>query len=539
METPRVGQLQPFLLLFWHFSPTLITSLKGYGAGRRRPKVFVALTYLRYHPGAGQDRSGILNKIAVAALFLALAGCAGVPEGGPTISVLLAPDDQAKAPFDYQLFDITADVARIAGARTDDTFAGRFGGRGAGRDVIIGRGDVLSISIFEAANGGLFSPAADAAAAGVAAGAKNVTLPQVLVDSRGFIHVPYADQIEAAGHTPREIEAAIEDRLKGRAIEPQVIVALTTNRSALVTVSGEVKTPGRLPIQTANERLLDAIAEAGGTALRPFEATVTIERSDKRATASLKTVFDDPRQNVFVRPGDTILVERRLRTITILGAATKNTLQPFDNDTMTLSEAIGNGGGLEDARATPEGIFVFRYERPEIVRRLRPEWSAPTSHSPVPTLYKLDMTKAQGFFLAQQFQLRDKDLVFAANAEGAQTLKVLQQIGALSGTVTGAAALAVSASTVHTSDVRLKHDIVLLGRLDDGLGYYRFIYNGGQTAYVGVMAQEVQTVMPAAVIRGADGYLRVSYGMLGLPFETYDQWLAKGARLPMVAPAAH
>ena len=89
------------------------------------------------------------------------------------------------------------------------------------------------------------------------------------------------------------------------------------------------------------------------------------------------------------------------------------------------------------------------------------------------------------------------------------------------------------------SDMRLKHDIVLLGRLDDGLGYYRFVYNGGHTAYVGVMAQEVQSVMPAAVSRGADGYMRVSYDRLGLPFETYQQWVATGAHLPNVKPAAH
>ena len=89
------------------------------------------------------------------------------------------------------------------------------------------------------------------------------------------------------------------------------------------------------------------------------------------------------------------------------------------------------------------------------------------------------------------------------------------------------------------SDMRLKHDIVLLGRLDDGLGYYRFVYNGGHTAYVGVMAQEVQTVMPEAVMRGADGYMRVSYDLLGLPFETYEQWVASGAHLPSVKPTAH
>jgi hypothetical protein len=87
--------------------------------------------------------------------------------------------------------------------------------------------------------------------------------------------------------------------------------------------------------------------------------------------------------------------------------------------------------------------------------------------------------------------------------------------------------------------MRLKHDMVLLGRLDDGLGYYRFVYNGGHTAYVGVMAQEVQTVMPGAVTRGPDGYMRVSYDRLGLPFETYEQWVKSGAHLPSVKPAAH
>jgi endosialidase-like protein len=89
------------------------------------------------------------------------------------------------------------------------------------------------------------------------------------------------------------------------------------------------------------------------------------------------------------------------------------------------------------------------------------------------------------------------------------------------------------------SDMRLKHDIVLLGRLDDGLGYYRFVYNGGHTVYVGVMAQEVQTVMPEAVVRGADGYIRVSYDLLGLPFETYKQWIVSGAHLPSVKQTVH
>ncbi|MBV1700094.1 MAG: tail fiber domain-containing protein, partial [Hyphomicrobiales bacterium] len=85
------------------------------------------------------------------------------------------------------------------------------------------------------------------------------------------------------------------------------------------------------------------------------------------------------------------------------------------------------------------------------------------------------------------------------------------------------------------SDINLKHDIVLLGRLDNGIGFYRFAYNGSERAYVGVMAQEVQAVMPSAVERGRDGYLRVYYDRLGVKFQTYDAWVAAGARLPVVA----
>jgi hypothetical protein len=89
------------------------------------------------------------------------------------------------------------------------------------------------------------------------------------------------------------------------------------------------------------------------------------------------------------------------------------------------------------------------------------------------------------------------------------------------------------------SDVALKHDIILLGRLDNGLGFYRFTYNGGTRAYVGVMAQEVQTVSPDAVVRGRDGYLEVLYEKLGLKFQTYDRWIASGAQIPTLVRAAH
>jgi len=77
----------------------------------------------------------------------------------------------------------------------------------------------------------------------------------------------------------------------------------------------------------------------------------------------------------------------------------------------------------------------------------------------------------------------------------------------------------------------LKHDVSLLGHLDNGLGYYRFSYLGSDKSYVGVIAQEVQAVMPGMVTRGDDGYLRVDYPRLGIKF-LYRDWLAGGAQIP-------
>ena len=89
------------------------------------------------------------------------------------------------------------------------------------------------------------------------------------------------------------------------------------------------------------------------------------------------------------------------------------------------------------------------------------------------------------------------------------------------------------------SDIRLKHDVVLIGHLDNGLGFYRFAYNGSEKAYVGVLAQEVQSVEPDAVVVGRDGYLRVFYDKLGLKLQTYEQWIASGARVPSAVQVQH
>lgn len=89
------------------------------------------------------------------------------------------------------------------------------------------------------------------------------------------------------------------------------------------------------------------------------------------------------------------------------------------------------------------------------------------------------------------------------------------------------------------SDIRLKHDIVLLGRLSNGIGIYSFAYNGGERRYVGVIAQEVAHVAPAAVTRGRDGYLRVRYDRIGIKFQSYQEWIASGFQIQSQTAAKH
>jgi len=81
------------------------------------------------------------------------------------------------------------------------------------------------------------------------------------------------------------------------------------------------------------------------------------------------------------------------------------------------------------------------------------------------------------------------------------------------------------------SDARLKRDVTLLARGDDGLGIYRYRYLWSDTVYVGVMAQEVAFVHPDAVVQGPDGYLRVNYSRLGLKLMTLPEWDAFNTRL--------
>ncbi len=303
----------------------------------------------------------------------------------------------------------------------------------------LGPGDVLGISIYEAGNG-LFSPQrpptsdTDATPRGSTA----ETLPRLQVDRNGLIAVPYAGEIHVAGLTTTEVQRVIENRLAQKASQAQVLVSLVTNGSNIVYISGDVKNSGRYPLSLAHERLLDIIALAGGPTHSPQDTIVKISRHGQEATTSLTQVQTNPSENIPVEPLDRIQVDYLPRSYLSFGATGRVAQIPFDAATVSLAEAVARVGGLDDNRANPEAVFLFRYERPSNLQTLgllpSGQQATPAPVIPgalpngTPIVYRVNMRQPQSFFAIQQFTMQDKDVIYIANAPTVQLYKFLQLI---------------------------------------------------------------------------------------------------------------
>jgi polysaccharide export outer membrane protein len=348
----------------------------------------------------------------------------------------------------YALVDVSADTIGFLSQPNLVTFQGEFPDKRAKPNQVVGVGDVLNISIFEAAPGGLFTP-------GQAAGARPgnfVDLPAQAVDQKGSIYVPYAGEIPAAARTIPDIQQAIVARLRNRAIEPQVVVSLNQQHSSVVSVLGDVNTPGVLALNSVGERLLALIARAGGPKFEAIESYVTLQRDGKRVKVLLSRVVHDPRENIFIRPNDVIFLTRESPSFTALGALNQNifgtnTEIPFDVETLTLAQAMGKSGGLNDQQSDPSEIYVYRYEDRRFLEKLGVDTTKFTLDR-VPTIYHVNLRDPAGMLLASAFQMKIKDVMYVANAKVVDYYKLLTLI---SNTAATTSATANAVTNVNTA----------------------------------------------------------------------------------------
>lgn len=313
----------------------------------------------------------------------------------------------------FAVMEIGDFVLGILAQRPSPTLHEHFGDYRPSATQMIGVGDSLQITLWEAAAGGLFSaPVADR----VSPGSRSASIPDQVVARDGSVTVPYAGRIHVAGRTQQEVEAAIVERLKGKAIEPQALVTVSRNVSNLVTVNGEVTNGARVPLTLRGERIMDVIASAGGFRSPLHDTFISLTRGGRTARAPVQALLDNPRENVFMRPGDMLTVERTPLTFTVAGATGANAVLPFDAQGVTLEEAIGKAGGLLDTRADPDGVFVLRYEPVDIVREYPAVSPALLTRPWVPVAYHLSLRDPASLFMARRFAMRNKDIVYVSNS---------------------------------------------------------------------------------------------------------------------------
>ena len=358
---------------------------------------------------------------ALIGLIVVLAGCSQLPTSGPSGDQLTATATSPATAI--QLVDIDDTVARaLAVQQQQRQFSDSLG---QGREGLgsIGVGDTVEVSLWEAPPATLFGGGV-AEVRGLPSTSRATSLPEQVVDRDGTISVPFAGRLRVAGQTPQAVEAEIARQLKGKANQPQVLVRVLRNGSALVTVVGEVQTSVRMPLTVGGERLLDALAAAGGVRQSVSKMTVQVTRGDQYHSMPLDRVIRDPKQNVPLRGGDVVTALFQPLSFTALGATGKNEEINFETQGISLAQALGRAGGLNDGRADAKGVYVFRFEPSQALQWPRQPVMA-TPDGRVPVLYRLDLRNPASFFVMQGFAMQHRDLLYVSNAPAVEVQKLL------------------------------------------------------------------------------------------------------------------
>jgi polysaccharide biosynthesis/export protein len=381
---------------------------------------------------------GILLTLLL--LVVAAGGCALMPTSGPASwDVWAGQHDPKNLP--YAFVRITPKVADVLG-KAAPRLVGEFPDRSRPKDIVFGIGDVVGVTIFEASSGGLFIPAE----AGVRPG-NFITIPPQAVDVNGNITIPYAGAIRARGRTQAEIQKAIVDALKDRAIEPQAIVSVVDQRTSLITVLGDVGRPGRLPAQLTPERILDTISRAGGTSGPGPDEWVMLERNGRRALSPFGALVYEPANNVYIHANDIIYVYREPQTYLTFGALGTQQQIPFGTWRITLAEAVAKAGGLVDAAADPASVFLYRGETRDVAEAMGID--ASTFQGPIiPVIYNINFRNPASYFLATTFEMRNKDVIYVSNSVSVEASKFLSYIRLVNATINDPVSNAINAYTL-------------------------------------------------------------------------------------------
>jgi polysaccharide biosynthesis/export protein len=349
---------------------------------------------------------------------VALAGCSTLPSSGPTSTQI----NRAQEKYNdicFTIVDIDAAATqKLASLPPADGGLAKL--TRPGRIDTIGAGDVLTIMVYEVGvtlfqgatgtlgQGGQFNPAA-----------RSTLLDDVLVGSDGTITLPYVGRLKVADRTPAEVARMIERGLRGLSQRPQAQVGVKLNAHNNYYILGDVRAPGKFPLALPEERLIDALARAGGATIQPDDAVVRVTRDGQSAETRLSAIDAAGPQNIALLPGDRVQVFTRPRTFLAFGSTSKVSQVPFSANELSMAEALARIAGPNENSADAAAVYLFRYDR--------------TADEPggKPVIYRLNMLRAESYFLSQRIGMRDKDVIYVASAKANQPGKLAQILGQL------------------------------------------------------------------------------------------------------------
>ncbi len=363
--------------------------------------------------------SRLTRGVAMLVAASLVASC-GLPRVGPNKNEIYAGSVQREG--DAFVVAVNDRVTRATAVVPALGFSESFQNAGIVGSDSINPGDTLGLTIWENVDDGLLAGATSNA----------TVLEEVQVDGAGFIFVPYAGRIRAAGNSTETVRRIITDRLADQTPDPQVQVRRLAGDGQSVSILGAVSGQGVYPIERPTRTLSAMLANAGGVSIEPEIAQVKVQRGGQTGTIWFQDLYDFPRMDIALRGGDKILVEEDSRSFTALGATGTQARVPFESQTISAIEALAQVGGLVATASDPTGVFVFRNEPEEIANQVLGRTDLVGAQRLV---YVLDLTRPNGMFMARDFVIRDQDTVYVTEAPFTQWSKVIASITGTLGTV--------------------------------------------------------------------------------------------------------
>lgn len=364
---------------------------------------------------------------ALAALAsLAIISSCGLPQVGPNKREIFAGSVQQDG--DAFIVSVNDRVTRATAVKPALGFSDAFKNAALLGSDTIRPGDVLGLTIWENVDDGLLSGKTQTA----------TLLEEVQVDGSGFIFVPYAGRIRAAGNSPDSIRRIITAKLEDQTPDPQVQVRRVAGDGSTVSLIGSVGAQGVYPIERPTQTLATMLANAGGVTIEPESAQITVIRGTMRSRIWFQDLYDYPELDIALRGGDRILVEEDTRAFTALGATGGQARVPFAAQNLSALEAIAQVGGLQSGTADPTGIFVFRNEPSVVANAVLGRDDLIGAQRMV---YVLDLTKPNGMFQARDFVIRDADTIYVTEAPYTQFVKVISALTSPLGSVNSVTSL--------------------------------------------------------------------------------------------------